>query len=97
MNEGPDGPEGSIDKLFLAQTEQQLHRLALDAVGSRGLIDGVDQGDWLFDYLFSRAATVYGGSAQIQRNILAERALGLPVAGTAQPQTRSTTAGKGSP
>jgi len=78
MNEGPDGPEGSVDKLFLAQTEQQLHRLALDAIGGRALVDGESEGDWLFDYLFSRAATVYGGSAQIQRNILAERALGLP-------------------
>jgi alkylation response protein AidB-like acyl-CoA dehydrogenase len=84
MNQGPEGVEGSIDKIFLAQTEQQLHRLALDAMGSRALLGGEDRGDWLFGYLFSRAATVYGGSVQIQRNILAERALGLPVANAAR-------------
>jgi alkylation response protein AidB-like acyl-CoA dehydrogenase len=79
LHHGADGPEGSVDKLFLARTEQELHRLALDAVGASALMG---EGDWLFDYLFSRAATIYGGSSQIQRNILAERALGMPVSRT---------------
>jgi alkylation response protein AidB-like acyl-CoA dehydrogenase len=79
MNEGADSPLGSVDKLFLSQTEQSLHRLALDAIGARALYGDGGEGDWLFDYLFSRAATIYGGSSQIQKNILAERALGLPV------------------
>ena len=79
MNEGADSPLGSVDKLFLSQTEQSLHRLALDAIGAPALYGDGGEGDWLFDYLFSRAATIYGGSSQIQKNILAERALGLPV------------------
>ena len=83
-NEGADSPLGSVDKLFLSQTEQSLHRLALDAIGARALYGDGGGGDWLFDYLFSRAATIYGGSSQIQKNILAERALGLPVASARQ-------------
>ena len=80
MHEGAESPLGSVDKLFLAQTEQALHRLALDASGPWTLLEESGQSTWLFDYLFSRAATIYGGSAQIQKNILAERALGMPVA-----------------
>jgi alkylation response protein AidB-like acyl-CoA dehydrogenase len=78
VKDGADSPLGSVDKLFLSQTEQTLHRLALDLVGSGALLGEQGQGEWLFEYLFSRAATIYGGSAQIQRNILAERALALP-------------------
>jgi alkylation response protein AidB-like acyl-CoA dehydrogenase len=80
VRDGADSPLGSIDKLFLSQTEQTLHRLALDLLGADALLEDEGRGEWLFEYLFSRAATIYGGSAQIQKNILAERALGLPAA-----------------
>ena len=72
------GPETSIDKILLATVEQQIFDLALD-----GLADGVLLGDdpddeqWRSRYLYSRAATIYGGSAEIQRNIVARRLLDL--------------------
>jgi alkylation response protein AidB-like acyl-CoA dehydrogenase len=39
---------------------------------------GLDAGRWVRDHYYSRAASIYGGTAQIQRNIVAERLLGLP-------------------
>lgn len=72
------GPEGSIDKLLMARTEQALLHLALDIIGPAAL-ERTGPGDpWFGAYLYSRAATIYGGTAQIQRNILAGRILGLP-------------------
>jgi alkylation response protein AidB-like acyl-CoA dehydrogenase len=70
------GPEGSIVKLAMAATEQLLMDVALDVLGVDALLD--DAEDWFGDYLYGRAATIYGGSAQIQKNILAQRVLGLP-------------------
>lgn len=48
------------------------------APGSRP--PGLDSGRWVHDHCYSRAASIYGGTAQIQRTIVAERLLGLPVA-----------------
>ncbi len=72
------GAETSIDKVLLATTEQALFGLAAD-----GLPDEVVLGDdpaseqWRTEVLYSRAATIYGGSAEIQRNIIAKRLLDL--------------------
>jgi alkylation response protein AidB-like acyl-CoA dehydrogenase len=71
----PPGPEGSVDKLLMAATEQNLARTAMDLAGPSALVDDAD--NWFADYLYSRAATIYGGTAQIQRNIIAEHCLGL--------------------
>jgi alkylation response protein AidB-like acyl-CoA dehydrogenase len=71
----PPGPEGSVDKLLMASTEQRLARAAMDLVGPSALVNDGD--DWFADYLYSRAATIYGGTAQVQRNIIAEHCLGL--------------------
>jgi alkylation response protein AidB-like acyl-CoA dehydrogenase len=74
------GPETSIDKILLATVEQQIFDLA-----SVGLADEILLGDdaaseqWRSRYLYSRAATIYGGSAEIQRNIVARRLLDLGV------------------
>jgi alkylation response protein AidB-like acyl-CoA dehydrogenase len=68
------GPETSVDKVLLATAEQQL----FDTV--RDLLPGVlelTESPWRPEYLFSRAATIYGGTAEIQRNIIARRLLGL--------------------
>ena len=72
----PPGPEGSIDKLLMASTEQRLTRAALEVAGSDACLH--DAGRWFSDYLFSLSASIYGGTAQIQRDILATRVLGLP-------------------
>ena len=75
---GPLGPETSIDKVLLATAEQAVFDLA-----EAGLAEAVTLGDdpigarWRSEYLYSRSATIYGGSAEIQRNIIARRLLGL--------------------
>lgn len=72
------GAETSVDKVLLATTEQALFDLAADALDD-GLLTGDTATDrhWRSEYLFSRAATIYGGSAEIQRNIIARRLLDL--------------------
>jgi alkylation response protein AidB-like acyl-CoA dehydrogenase len=70
--------ETSIDKVLLATTEQTVFDLV-----EHGLAPDITLGDdgeaerWRADYLYSRAATIYGGSAEIQRNIIARRLLDL--------------------
>ena len=71
------GPQGSVDKLLVADVEQDLARLHLDILGAPAVVAGDDSGP-LGNYLHSRAMTIYGGSAQIQRNIIAQRVLGMP-------------------
>ena len=72
------GPETSVDKVLLATTEQAVFDLAADALAA-DVLTGDDPGAqrWRSDYLYSRAATIYGGSAEIQRNVLARRVLDL--------------------
>ena len=75
---GPLGSETSIDKVLLATAEQAVFDLA-----EAGLAEAVILGDdpigarWRSEYLYSRSATIYGGSAEIQRNIIARRLLDL--------------------
>jgi alkylation response protein AidB-like acyl-CoA dehydrogenase len=72
-NGGAVGPESSGVKLLMAQAEQRLGLAALEVLGA------ADAGPfWHERYLYSRAASVYGGAQQIQRNILADRVLALP-------------------
>ena len=69
------GPEGSIDKLLMTSAEQTVGHAALAASRWRpGELDDT----WLNMYLYSRAQSVMGGTAQIQRNLVATRILGLP-------------------
>ena len=68
------GPDTSIDKVLLASAEQRLY----DTV--RNLLPGdleLDETPWRSEYLYSRASTIYGGTAEIQRNIIARRLLDL--------------------
>jgi len=82
---GIDGPvappEASIAKLYWASWHRRLGELALDVTGPAAML--VDDWDYRLDdtqrsFLFSRSETIYGGSNQIQRNIIGERVLGLP-------------------
>jgi alkylation response protein AidB-like acyl-CoA dehydrogenase len=69
------GPEGSVDKLLMIEAEQALGHAALVA----SHLDLERSRDaWLSTYLYSRAQSVMGGTAQIQRNLVATRILGLP-------------------
>jgi alkylation response protein AidB-like acyl-CoA dehydrogenase len=72
------GPETSIDKVLLATVEQAVFDLALDGLGDEVLLGGDGTAErWRSEYLYSRAATIYGGSAEVQRNIIARRLLDL--------------------
>jgi alkylation response protein AidB-like acyl-CoA dehydrogenase len=75
---GQLGPETSIDKVLLATTEQAVFDLVFDGLSEQVLIgDDVSSEEWRADFLYSRAATIYGGSSEIQRNIIARRLLDL--------------------
>ena len=80
---GAPGLESSIDKVWLALAEQQLGEACLDVMGGHTATSGAwDPGlrgtEFQNVYMYGRAASVYGGSIQIQRNIIAQRILGLP-------------------
>jgi alkylation response protein AidB-like acyl-CoA dehydrogenase len=80
----PPGPEASIRKLLADEHGQHIMTLAKDLAGSGGLLTGVgpmgvdDGGSWNYGFLFSQALTIGGGTWAVQRNIVAERVLGLP-------------------
>jgi alkylation response protein AidB-like acyl-CoA dehydrogenase len=72
------GPETSVDKILLAMAEQAVFDLAAAALADRVLAaDDAGSERWRAEFLYSRAATIYGGSAEIQRNIVARRLLDL--------------------
>ena len=73
LNGGAVGPESSSVKLLMAQAEQTLCATALELLGDAGAGPF-----WHERYLYSRAASVYGGTRQIQRDIIANRILSLP-------------------
>ncbi|BDB45010.1 MULTISPECIES: acyl-CoA dehydrogenase family protein [Mycobacterium] len=68
------GPDTSIDKVLLAGAEQKLYDTVHDLLP--GTLE-LDDTPWRPEYLYSRAATIYGGTAEIQRNIIARRLLDL--------------------
>jgi alkylation response protein AidB-like acyl-CoA dehydrogenase len=72
------GPETSVDKVLLASAEQALFDLVAEALPAAVSL-GEDPGSerWRGEFLYSRAATIYGGTAETQRNIIARRLLDL--------------------
>ncbi|MFF7986082.1 acyl-CoA dehydrogenase family protein [Streptomyces sp. NPDC007901] len=68
------GPETSVDKVLLATAEQQLFETVRDLLP--GVLELTDS-PWRSEYLYAKAATLYGGTAEIQRNIIARRLLDL--------------------
>jgi alkylation response protein AidB-like acyl-CoA dehydrogenase len=78
------GPEASVDKVLLATLEISLHDLARDLLGAEFVFGDSDEAaQWRSDWWYSRAATILGGSAEVQRTILADHVLGLPKEGKA--------------
>jgi alkylation response protein AidB-like acyl-CoA dehydrogenase len=77
------GGVASVNRLVKSEFEQHMHALALRAAGPYAALgsrapDAVDNGRWTFGYLMSRATTIGAGTAEIQRNTIAESVLGLP-------------------
>jgi alkylation response protein AidB-like acyl-CoA dehydrogenase len=71
--------QDSVSKLMWANWHRDLGELAMDIRGKAGLVLVDNEFDeWQRLFLFSRADTIYGGSNEVQRNIIAERVLGLP-------------------
>ena len=85
LQDGGDiGAEGSVNKVFWSELDIALHETALDLLGPAAELrgaPGVADGRWMDDYLFSISGPIYAGTNEIQRNIIAERLLGLPRGG----------------
>jgi alkylation response protein AidB-like acyl-CoA dehydrogenase len=80
---GEPGPEGSCLKLVWSELDMRMKELAIELEGpyaalERGAPHAVDGGRWQYEYLWSRAASIYAGTSEVQRNIIAQRVLGLP-------------------
>ena len=71
---GTIGPESSTNKIFWSELDIALHQVALDILGPEAEL----MGGWLDGYIFALAGPIYAGSNEIQRNIIAERMLGMP-------------------
>ena len=79
------GPESSIEKLLWSEYAQRQAEVACELLGAEAQLRGGSPGsrphmDWAHELLWSRAGTIYSGSSEIQRNIIAKRALRLPTA-----------------
>ncbi|KAB0267454.1 acyl-CoA dehydrogenase family protein [Microvirga brassicacearum] len=80
---GQIGAEASTNKIFWSEMDIAMHKTALSLLGARAELsrhasEAVEAGRWLDGYFFSLAGPIYAGSNEIQRNIIAERMLGLP-------------------
>ena len=80
---GKIGAEASLNKIFWSELDTKMHETALKLLGHRAeLLPGApaagDVGEWLDGYIFALAGPIYAGTNEIQRNIIAERILGMP-------------------
>jgi alkylation response protein AidB-like acyl-CoA dehydrogenase len=71
---GDLGAAGSVNKVFWSELDVALHETALDLLGPEAEVAS----SWTDGYLFSLSGPIYAGTNEIQRNIVAERILGLP-------------------
>jgi alkylation response protein AidB-like acyl-CoA dehydrogenase len=83
MRSGKPGPESSIVKLFWSEMDRRQKEAGMETLGMYSQLVQhskwtIDHGRWPRAFLWSRAGTIYAGSSEIQRNIIAERVLGLP-------------------
>jgi hypothetical protein len=77
------GAESSINKIFWSELDVRLHELALSLLGDQaelvaGAPSAIDGGAWMKGFEFALAGPIYAGTNEIQRNVVAERVLGLP-------------------
>jgi alkylation response protein AidB-like acyl-CoA dehydrogenase len=78
----PPGPESSLAKLYWSELDKWMQELGMSLQGPYSQLDWDSDyavpGDWQYNFLRSRAGTIYSGTSEIQRNIIGERVLGLP-------------------
>ena len=81
---GSIGPEASCNKIFWSELDLRIHHTAMRILGPRGEIEpetpalADELGTWLDGFLFAQSGPIYAGTNEIQRNIIAERVLGMP-------------------
>jgi alkylation response protein AidB-like acyl-CoA dehydrogenase len=83
LSGGTIGAEASLNKLWWSDMDLRMHQTAMRILGEEGELmphapDAVDDARWLDGFIFSLAGPIYAGTNEIQRNIVAERVLGLP-------------------
>lgn len=84
MAGGSIGAEASLNKIFWSELDRAMHRAAMHLLGPAAELQTLPDGranEWLEGYIFSLSGPIYAGSNEIQRNITAERLLGLPRVG----------------
>src|SRR3984893_4999833 len=77
------GPEASMTKLYWSEMDKRIQETAVGVQGPYGALDpdspfAIEDGRWQYGWMWAQAETIYAGSSEIQRNIIAERVLGLP-------------------
>ncbi|MFT6756712.1 MAG: alkylation response protein AidB-like acyl-CoA dehydrogenase [Chitinophagales bacterium] len=80
---GKIGAESSTNKIFWSELDWQMHATAMSILGARAELlphapDAQGVGNWLDGWLFSQSGPIYAGTNEVQRNIIAERMLGMP-------------------
>jgi alkylation response protein AidB-like acyl-CoA dehydrogenase len=81
MAGGKIGAEASLNKIFWSELDRSMHRTAMQLLGAEAELKRFADGSinaWLEGYIFSLSGPIYAGSNEVQRNITAERLLGLP-------------------
>jgi len=74
----PSGSEAAVRKLLGVEQDQRVNEVGLGFMAGEGAIADGPAANWARQFLFSRQLTIAGGTSEIQRNIIAERTLGLP-------------------
>lgn len=80
---GKIGAESSTNKIFWSELDQSMHGTAMSILGARAELlphapDAAGVGTWLDGWLFAQSGPIYAGTNEVQRNIIAERMLGMP-------------------